>query len=392
MTSSDENYKRSIKSAHLRQMKKMRSREERKLLDENSKRRGPGRKSKPRRQRWTEEEEEDFTSFERMRPAQQLDLEKAKSAVHAQKLEVVDDADREALDVVVSVARDRVAVSDGGDTHTVLLDENSPQVAVGDLVLLEKRADCSFRLVGAAARQTILSRPDPGNPRKELVLAANVDVTVIVASVAEPAFRPGLVDRFLISIQRGGITPILAVNKMDLLDSEEAARTLEEALAPFEELGLEVFRVSAANGSGLAELRARLQGETCVLVGHSGVGKSTILNGIDPERERSTGSGREFDGKGRHTTTASELSFLPGGTRLIDTPGIRTLGLWKIDPADLVDYFPDFSDFTAHCRFRNCSHIVEPDCGVKAAVEEGDLTEARYDVYVRFHGELSSAM
>ncbi|MCL4146742.1 UNVERIFIED_CONTAM: hypothetical protein GTU68_055938 [Idotea baltica] len=272
-----------------------------------------------------------------------------------------------------------------------MLDENSPPVAIGDLVLVEERGAEELRLLGVAERQTVLSRPDPGNPRKELVLAANVDVAVIVASVAQPPFRPGLVDRFLISIQRGGIQPVLAINKMDLLDSEEVIAALEAELRPFEQLGVEVFRISAASGEGLVELRARLAGETCVLVGHSGVGKSTILNGIDPDRERSTGSGREFDGKGRHTTTASELSFLADGTRLIDTPGIRILKLWKIDPADLVDYFPDFDEFTPDCRFRNCSHLVEPDCGVKTAVESGDLAEARYSVFVRFHAELSSS-
>ena len=392
MTSSDENYKRSIKSSHERQIKKMRTREERKLLEENAKRRAPGRKSKPRQQRWNDkDEEEDCTAFEPMRPAQQLDLARAKQEAQARMLDVLEDEGREDLDVIVSVARDRILVSDGGEPRTVRLDENSPQVAVGDLVLVENRPDGSGRLVGVAARRTTLSRPDPGNPRKELVLAANVDVTVIVASVAQPAFRPGLVDRFLLSIQRGGITPVLAINKMDLLESESAAQALEEELLAFEQLGVEVFRISAAQGFGLPELRARLAGETCVLVGHSGVGKSTILNGIDAQGMRSTGSGREFDGKGRHTTTASELNFLPDDTRLIDTPGIRTLGLWKIDPADLADYFPDFHSAIAGCRFRNCSHIVEPDCGVKAAVECGEITEARYGVYARFHGELSSS-
>jgi ribosome biogenesis GTPase / thiamine phosphate phosphatase len=385
-SSSDETYKRSTKSAYLKQRKKIRTREEQRLLAENSKRRKSGGGRGPRRNDWYSEDEDDSLDFERMRPAQQLDLERAKlEATKEREAEAVGTPDG----VVVAVARDRVHVNLAGLTRTAFLEETSPTVAVGDEVFVEERADGELRLVGAGERRSVLSRPDPGNAHRERVLAANVDVAVIVASVAEPKFRPGLVDRFMIAVQRGGITPLLAVNKFDLLSSEDEVRELEAALAPFEQLGVEVLRVSAESGAGLDELRARLAGLTCVFVGHSGVGKSTILNACDTSRERDTGSGRDFDGKGRHTTTASELSILEDGTRLVDTPGIRVLGLWKVAPEELAECFPDFEEAIAACKFRDCSHLVEPQCGVKAAVERGEILESRYAVYARFHAELS---
>jgi ribosome small subunit-dependent GTPase A len=390
MTSSDETHKRSSASSHRKQMKKVRSREEQRLLDENSKRRGLGRKKKPRQHAWNDSEEDEFsTSFEGMRPAAQLDLTRAKDEAQLRRLEVLSDVDESLLETIVSVARDRVCVSSGAHARTILLDENSPQVAVGDRALIDERDAGQERLVGIAPRRSVLSRPDPGNGHRELVLAANVDVTVIVASTAQPLFRPGLVDRFLITIQRGGITPVLVVNKMDLLESDESAQALEAALKPYVDMGIEVFRISAESGAGLSNLRERLASETCVLVGHSGVGKSTILNGIDSQRERNTGGGREFDGKGRHTTTSSELTFLEGGTRLIDTPGIRSLGLWQITPTELAQYFPEFEEVALSCRFRDCSHLVEPDCGVRLALDAEKISAARYQVYARLYSELS---
>lgn len=383
----DENYKRSIKRAYERQTKKVRTREVRKLLEENSKRRRQARAQGGARQRdfapRDEDEDGDWQAFQKMRPQAQLDLSAAKRAAAERAApETVSDSCASAL--VVSVARDRVRLRlAGGERGEAELGGAGPRPAVGDEALLSELEDGRLRLVGLGPRRSVLSRPDPGNPRQERVLAANIDVAVVVASVVRPALKPALIDRFLIAIERGGARPLLCVNKSDLLADEAAREEVRDALAPYRGLGLEILWTSAETGEGLAELRAALAGRTCVFVGHSGVGKSTVLNALDPERARDTGTGREFDGKGRHTTSASELVELPGGTRLIDTPGIRSLGLWKIAPDELGQSFADFEEPAQFCRFRDCRHRSEPRCGVREAVDAGRVARERYATYLR---------
>lgn len=389
MSSSDEHYKRSIKQSFQRQIKKMRSRDEERLIAENSKRRRKTKRRPPRRRDWDDVEDEAL-EFEVIRSAPQVDLSKVASPGRTCEAH---DEQREGPPgfLVTQVQRDRVRVQGDAGPRVALLDAKSPQACVGDEVWVEERSDGELRLAAIAPRRSVIARRDPGDPRRELVQAANVDVAAIVASAARPAFRPGLVDRFLITLERGGVTPLLVLNKVDLVPEGPELEALQGALTPYVELGVEVIETSAESGTGLEALRTRLQGETCVFVGHSGVGKSTLLNALDPGHRRDTGSGREFDGKGRHTTTSSELVFLPGGTRLIDTPGIRTLSLTRLEAAELAACFPDLVQAASRCRFRDCTHLVEPDCGVRAAVESGELRRSRFEVYARLHAELEGA-
>jgi ribosome biogenesis GTPase len=232
-------------------------------------------------------------------------------------------------------------------------------------------------------RRTKLSRPDPQNPNIERVIVSNVDLVVITVSVKTPPLHPRLIDRYLVAIQRGGATPVICVNKLDLLP--EAAERGEELhkLTPYEDLGIEITTCSTTTFEGMARLRQVVEAKTCAFVGHSGVGKSSILNALSPELKLETAKLSEGYGRGRHTTTASSLHYLPGGTRLIDTPGIRSFGVWKMEPRELVWYFPEFQEPAAECRFNDCSHTHEPDCGIKTAVARGGVSTHRYDTYLR---------
>ncbi len=279
----------------------------------------------------------------------------------------VEVADRE-LDCVLpsEVARDQQAA-----------------VAVGDEVVLSAHGDGAHRLSGVLPRRTCLSRPDPRNPHRERVIAANIDVVVHVASVVEPPLRPALIDRYVIAIERSGAEAAICVNKMDLLEDARLQRRELRRLTPYAELGLTILPCSAKTGAGLDALRTHLAGRTAVLTGHSGVGKSSLLNALGSRSLTATGHVRQRFGTGRHTTSRSHLYRLAGGIRIIDTPGIREFGLWRMSAGELRGFFSDFGDHAGGCRFTDCSHSHEPDCAVRAAADGGGLAAARYATYLR---------
>ena len=259
-------------------------------------------------------------------------------------------------------------------------------IAVGDQVSFYPLGT-SYRIASVAPRVSSLSRPDPQNPRLERVVAANVDVVVQVLSVVEPPLRPALVDRYLIAIERGGAEPLLCVNKIDLLAGGELAGELAK-LDPYREMGLPILSCSALTGVGIKPLREALAGRTAVFVGHSGVGKSSLLKLFAPELDVATGEVSRRFARGRHTTTRSQLYRLPGDVRVIDTPGIREMGLWRLTPEQLRAYFADFDDDARNCRFNDCSHTHEPDCAVRHAVAQGRLSAARFATYLRIMASL----
>ncbi len=246
---------------------------------------------------------------------------------------------------------------------------------VGDIVAFEA-TDGPPRAVAVMPRRSRLCRLDPGNENRELVLAANIDIAVVVVAAKDPPLRPGLIDRCLVALQRGDATPLVCVNKTDLLDADEHAALLAQ-LAPYRELGIAVCLVAATTSAGLDELRERLRNRVAVFLGHSGVGKSSLLNALDPDGQRAVGAVRAFDGKGRHTTTAASLRRLADGIAVIDTPGVRAFGVEAPTLEELRVAFADLAAFAVRCRFRDCRHGPEPECAVRAAVAAGLLPAAR---------------
>lgn len=263
-------------------------------------------------------------------------------------------------------------------------DQTTP-VAVGDDAVITVINDAEGVIEEVRPRRTVLSRPAIGRETSEHVLAANIDSLVIVASVAEPALRPGLIDRFLIAAEAGHLTPAIVINKTDL----EATSETEEVIAVYRGLGYELFVTSTISGMGVDDLRRFLKDHRSLFCGHSGVGKSSLLNQLLPGISLRTSNVSAVTGKGRHTTSSMELFHLPDGGFVIDTPGLKVLGLWRVDRESLASYYPEMEAYRDRCRFTGCRHLAEPDCAVKQAVEAGHITRLRYDNYCHIYDSLS---
>lgn len=292
--------------------------------------------------------------------------------------------------IVVGHAKKWAFVRIGAEDRICRIDErlreqDATLLAPGDQVLVEfDGGDPIVR--GIAPRRTKLCRPaGPHDQIAEQVFAANIDALIVVAAVAQPRFRAGLVDRYLIAAQIGGVKPILCLNKIDL------AAAIPEEIALYRELGVQVIPASCVSGEGIPALRAALQGKISVLSGHSGVGKTSLLKALDPALDVTTGAISVSTQKGCHTTSASRLYLLDDNIRIIDTPGIRALGVWGVSPAEVSYYFPEIAEAAVTCHFRDCTHTHEPECAVQTALESGHIPKARYDSYLRVRASLESS-
>jgi ribosome biogenesis GTPase / thiamine phosphate phosphatase len=257
------------------------------------------------------------------------------------------------------------------------------ELAVGDRVVAHAREGGGHVVVTVLPRTTCLSRPDPFHGHIERTIAANIDVAVVVVSVVAPPLHVRFIDRLLLAIGRGGARPVICVNKVDLLGDDRQDSPDLAGLAPYRAMGCPVHLCSASTGEGVPGLLEDLAGALCVFAGHSGVGKSSLLNAMQPTLQLVTNDVRAADGKGRHTTTASSLYRLPGGVMVIDTPGVRSFGLAPVSRREAAQCFPEIVQLAAGCRFRDCTHSHEPGCAVRKAIDQGRLPLERYVSYAK---------
>ncbi len=249
-------------------------------------------------------------------------------------------------------------------------------VAAGDRVLFRPAGEEEGIIERVQPRRGVLSRESRG---RRHIIVANVDQVIIVASAAEPYLKPNLIDRFLVSAEKCGIRPVVCINKIDLIDMAELA----PLVGVYSQMGYEVMLTSASTGFGMDRLRHGLAGAESVFAGQSGVGKSSLLNAVDPALNLKVSHVSADTQKGRHTTSTARLLRLENGGYVVDTPGIRQMQLWDVIPAEVAGYFRDLRPFINQCKYPDCTHAHEDDCAVKDAVADGWLDARRYESYCR---------
>ncbi len=255
-------------------------------------------------------------------------------------------------------------------------------IAVGDIVLYDAE-DTAIRtgiITEVAQRNNYIVRVSPHNVNQKHIIASNIDLALLVASVADPRTSTGFIDRFMITAEAYHIPAILVVNKIDLLKAKHE-QVLDRWKEIYTNAGYEVFPVVANDPETLKLLKLRLKDRVTLFSGHSGVGKSTLINQFIPGIDIKTKEVSGWSGKGQHTTTFAEMFDLPGGGRIIDTPGVKEFGLIDVEKEELSHYFPEMRAILNECKFNNCLHINEPGCAVKQAVADKKLPEERYVSY-----------
>ncbi|WP_276359442.1 ribosome small subunit-dependent GTPase A [Daejeonella sp. H1SJ63] len=271
-----------------------------------------------------------------------------------------------------------------GKFRTLDIKTTNP-VAVGDHVEIEPEPDQETGLIKALKpRKNYIIRKSVNLSKQAQIIAANLDQAFLIVTLASPRTSLGFIDRFLVTAEAYDIPAKLIFNKLDLF-SDEGIEILKEYQRIYENAGYPCYSVSALKETNIDQIRELLKDKVTLVSGHSGVGKSTLINALLPGTELKTGEISDWSDKGKHTTTFAEMFELPFGGYLIDTPGIRELGVFDIEKQELGRLFPEIRKLMGDCRFHNCRHINEPGCAVLAALEEGEFEPSRYDSYLSIY-------
>jgi ribosome biogenesis GTPase / thiamine phosphate phosphatase len=299
--------------------------------------------------------------------------------------------------IVTTIRPEQFIVASQGQSYTCSLRGSMKKdktklknlVIVGDVVNFIETGPQTGAIASIEPRKSILSRADHLSQQKEHLIAANVDQVFITVSVVDPQLRVTIVDRYLIAAEKGGLRPIILCNKVDLLDSPDYTEEerfiqreiLTECADVYRDLGIIFLEVSATTGAGIDKLQALMKDRVSVFSGQSGAGKSSLINratGLDLKVGRTVAATR----KGSHTTSNTHLMPLEFGGWCIDTPGIKSFGVWNLQEQDLRSYFEEIHAESVHCKFPNCRHDEDPDCAIPKAIEEGRISLLRYESYL----------
>lgn len=263
-------------------------------------------------------------------------------------------------------------------------------IAVGDVVDIDKEeGEESIVITNIHDRKNYITRQSPHNKHLHHIVAANLDQSILLATLKDPKTSTGFMDRFLVASEAYHVPAIIVFNKSDLYKSKEKER-FEQIKSIYEKIGYPVYSMSISEDTGVNEVKELLKNKTTLLSGHSGVGKSSFINTIFPENIIKTQEVSGWSGKGLHTTTFAEMFDLPFGGKIIDTPGMREFAMMDIEPHELSHYFPEMKNLINDCRFNNCMHVEEPGCAVKAAVEENKISPERYINYLNILGTIEN--
>lgn len=258
-------------------------------------------------------------------------------------------------------------------------------VSVGDEVEfdLESETGNTVMIAKIRDRRNYINRQSPRIKHQHHIVAANIDQSLLLATLKEPRTSQGFIDRFLVASEMYHVPALIVFNKADLYKKKEDEK-FEQLRSMYEQVGYKVFLISVINNTGITEVKKEFSGKTTLVSGHSGVGKSSLLNIIFPEINLRTKDISGWSGKGQHTTTFAEMFDLPAATggRIIDTPGMREFGLVDLPKQEVSHYFPEMRERLMDCQFNNCLHINEPGCAVKESVINGEINEDRYVSYV----------